>query len=206
MESKSDIELHSFMLLRHGCVVAEGWWHPYTPERVAPAVLAQQVLYVNGAAFAAAEGLLDLDDTVVQHFPEFQADITDPGSRAMRIRDVASMASGHERETRIEAVERDPREPVRGFLLIPPDRQPGTVSRTTSHAPTRSGVSSSATRVCRCRATCGRACSIRWASTRWAGRRSLAASKVTAGCMRGPKMSPNLGSCISSAGSGTARS
>ncbi|RPJ50220.1 MAG: serine hydrolase, partial [Chloroflexi bacterium] len=26
-------ELHSFMLLRHGAVVAEGWWSPYAPER-----------------------------------------------------------------------------------------------------------------------------------------------------------------------------
>ncbi len=25
-------ELHSFMLLRHGQVVAEGWWTPYGPE------------------------------------------------------------------------------------------------------------------------------------------------------------------------------
>lgn len=25
-------EMHSFMLLRHGAVVAEGWWRPYGPE------------------------------------------------------------------------------------------------------------------------------------------------------------------------------
>ena len=24
--------LHSFMLLRHGAVVAQGWWSPYAPE------------------------------------------------------------------------------------------------------------------------------------------------------------------------------
>ncbi|MGI6200786.1 MAG: serine hydrolase, partial [Christensenellales bacterium] len=23
--------LHGFMLLRHGCVAAEGWWAPYRP-------------------------------------------------------------------------------------------------------------------------------------------------------------------------------
>ncbi len=26
-------ELHSFMLLRHGAVVAEGWWSPYAPDK-----------------------------------------------------------------------------------------------------------------------------------------------------------------------------
>jgi uncharacterized lipoprotein YajG len=25
-------EIHSFMLLRHGKVIAEGWWKPYSPE------------------------------------------------------------------------------------------------------------------------------------------------------------------------------
>ena len=25
-------EMHSFMLLRHGQVIAEGWWSPYRPE------------------------------------------------------------------------------------------------------------------------------------------------------------------------------
>ena len=37
------------------------------------------------------------------------------------------MASGHDRDMREEAVDRDPREPVRGFLLVPPDQPPGTV-------------------------------------------------------------------------------
>lgn len=37
------------------------------------------------------------------------------------------MASGHTREMLGEAVTRDRDEPVRGFLLIPPDREPGTV-------------------------------------------------------------------------------
>ncbi len=44
----------------------------------------------------------------------------------MKIRHVASMASGHTREMLDEALARDPAEPVRGFLLIPPDREPGT--------------------------------------------------------------------------------
>jgi len=45
----------------------------------------------------------------------------------MRLRHIASMASGHEEETWGRAVNADPDEPVRGFLLIPPDRSPGTV-------------------------------------------------------------------------------
>ncbi len=29
---QNSMELHSIMLLRHGHVVAEGWWAPYAPE------------------------------------------------------------------------------------------------------------------------------------------------------------------------------
>jgi CubicO group peptidase (beta-lactamase class C family) len=119
--------MHSIMLLRHGHVVAEGWWRPYSADRPHRLYSLSKSFTSTAAGFAAAEGLLDLDDTVVSHFPEFEADITDPGSRSMRIRHVAAMASGHEAETITRTLELDPREPVRGFLLIPPDRPPGTV-------------------------------------------------------------------------------
>ncbi len=115
------------MLVRHGHVVAEGWWRPYSAERPHLLYSLSKSFTSTAAAFAAAEGLLDLDDTVVSHFPEFEADITDAGSRSMRIRHVAAMASGHEQETLTRALALDSHEPVRGFLLIPPDRPPGTV-------------------------------------------------------------------------------
>src|SRR6266702_4297850 len=115
-----DIEMHSLMVVRHGQVVAEGWWAPYSAERPQLLYSLSKSFTSTAAAFAAAEGLLDLDDTVISHFPEFDADITDPGSRAMRIRHIAAMASGHEQETWGAAVAMDAREPVRGFLLIPP--------------------------------------------------------------------------------------
>src|SRR6202012_4809259 len=127
LDERPDIEMHSLMVVRHGQVVAEGWWAPYTADRPQLLYSLSKSFTSTAAAFAQAEGLLDLDDTVLSHFPEFAADITDPRSRSMKIRHVASMASGHTRETLPEALARDPDELVRGFLLIPPDRDPGTV-------------------------------------------------------------------------------
>jgi CubicO group peptidase (beta-lactamase class C family) len=124
---RPDIEMHSLMVVRHGHVVAEGWWAPYSAGQPHLLYSLSKSFTSTAAAFAQAEGLLDLDDTVVSHFAEFAADITDPRSRSVKIRHVASMASGHTREMLTEAVMRDPEEPVRGFLLIPPDREPGTV-------------------------------------------------------------------------------
>ena len=119
--------MHSLMVVRHGHVVAEGWWAPYSAQRPHLLYSLSKSFTATAAAFAQAEGLLELDDTVVSHFGEFAADITDPGSRSIRIRHVAAMASGHTREMLGEAITRDPGEPVRGFLLIPPDQEPGTV-------------------------------------------------------------------------------
>ena len=121
------IEMHSLMLVRRGQVIAEGWWAPYSAERPQLLYSLSKLFTSTAAAFAQAEGLLGLDDTVISHFPEFDAGITDPRSRSMRVRHIASMASGHTRETIGEVEELDPAEPVRGFLLIPPDREPGTV-------------------------------------------------------------------------------
>ena len=127
VEERPDIEMHSLMVVRHGRVVAEGWWAPYSAERPQLLYSLSKSFTSTAAAFAQAEGLLDLDDTVVSHFPEFAADITDPRSRSVKVRHVASMAAGHTREMLAEAIMRDREEPVRGFLLIPPDRDPGTV-------------------------------------------------------------------------------
>jgi CubicO group peptidase (beta-lactamase class C family) len=127
VEGHPGVEMHSLMVVRHGHVVAEGWWAPYSAERPQLLYSLSKIFTSTAAAFAQEEGLFDLDDTVVSHFGEFAADITDPLSRTVKIRHVASMASGHTREMLGEALARDPAEPVRGFLLIPPDREPGTV-------------------------------------------------------------------------------
>src|SRR6202451_3790056 len=127
LDERPDIEMHSLMVIRHGQVVAEGWWAPYSADRPQLLYSLSKSFTSTAAAFAQAEGLLDLDDTVISHFAEFDSDITDPRSRSVKVRHIASMAAGHTQEMLGEALKRDPEEPVRGFLLSPPDRDPGTV-------------------------------------------------------------------------------
>ncbi|MGW0916117.1 serine hydrolase domain-containing protein [Streptomyces sp. NPDC002784] len=127
LESDPEIEPHSLMIMRHGSLVASGWWAPYSAGRPHLLYSLSKSFTSTAAGFAVAEGLLDLDTPVLSYFPEFDADVTDPRSRAMLVRHVASMASGHEAETLDRARALDPDELVRGFLRIPPDRDPGTV-------------------------------------------------------------------------------
>lgn len=127
LESAPDVEPHSLMILRHGRVAAQGWWQPYSAERVHLLYSLSKSFTSSAVGLAVAEGLIDLDHPVLHYFPELDRDITDPRSRSMLVRHVAAMASGHLEETVERAIALDPTDMVRGFLLIPPDRDPGTV-------------------------------------------------------------------------------
>src|SRR5919112_2449803 len=78
LEARPDIEMHSLMVVRHGQVVAEGWWAPYSADRPQLLYSLSKIFTSTAAAFAQAEGLLNLDDALVSHFDEFEADITHP--------------------------------------------------------------------------------------------------------------------------------
>jgi CubicO group peptidase (beta-lactamase class C family) len=121
------VEIHSLMVLRHGHVVAEGWWAPYQPERARLLYSVSKSFTSTALGLALEEGLLRLDDPVLAHFPELAEEITDPASRSITVRDLASMSAGHDHDMWLDARTRDPQEPVRGFLLSPPERPPGSV-------------------------------------------------------------------------------
>ena len=127
LETTADVEPHSLMILRHGRVLAEGWWAPYAPDRVHLLYSLSKSFTSTAVGFAVAEGLLGLDDTIISHFPELDAEITDERSRRIRVRHLLAMASGHRDETVERAYALDPVDLVRGFLLLPPDEEPGTL-------------------------------------------------------------------------------
>ncbi|MFJ3670974.1 serine hydrolase domain-containing protein [Streptomyces sp. NPDC090106] len=127
LDGAPDIEPHSLMILRHGKLVASGWWAPYAADRPHLLYSLSKSFTSTALALAVGEGLVRLDDPVLSHFPEFEADITDPRSRSMLVRHTASMASGHTEETVDRALALDRQELVRGFLLVPPEQEPGSV-------------------------------------------------------------------------------
>jgi len=122
-----DVELHSLMVVQHGRVVAEGWWHPYAPQTPQLLYSLSKSFTSTALGYAVSEGLVDLDATVLSYFPEFAGVVTDERSRAIRVRHVAAMASGHDDETVDRALRAGDGDLVLGLLLVPPEREPGTV-------------------------------------------------------------------------------
>ena len=127
LEAHPLVDPHSLVLVRHGHVVAQGWWAPFTAEQ--PHLLYSLSKSFTSAALglAVSEGLLSLDDRLVDVLPELASAAAGERARALRLRDLASMSSGHLAETWDLAVAADHDEPLRGFLGIEPEREPGTV-------------------------------------------------------------------------------
>ncbi|MGH7912466.1 MAG: serine hydrolase domain-containing protein [Candidatus Dormibacteraceae bacterium] len=122
---RAGIDLHSLMVVRHGAVVAEGWWAPYSADRVHLLYSLSKSFTSSAIGIAEAEGLLSIDDLVLDHFPDEAPANPSPHLRAMRVRDLLAMASGH-REDTVERVMAGAPDLVRAFLALPPEHAPGT--------------------------------------------------------------------------------
>ncbi len=113
--------LHSFMIVRHGKVIAEGWWKPEAADK--PHVLASLSKSFNSTAvgLAIADGKLSLDDPVLKFFPaDAPAEVSD-NLKAMKVRDLLTMTCGHDTEPK--AVNGPS---VKQFLAHPVPHAPGT--------------------------------------------------------------------------------
>ncbi len=126
IEADPNIEPHGLIIQRHGHRIAEGYWAPHTPDRSRLVYSLSKTFTGTALAMQLGEGRLALDDLVCEHLPElFEG--ADERTRRMRIRHIASMSSGHDREMIMEAITADPSDPVRGFFTVAPDEEPGTL-------------------------------------------------------------------------------
>ncbi|WP_437665265.1 serine hydrolase domain-containing protein [Sorangium sp. So ce1182] len=120
------VECHSLMVVRHGHVVAEGWWAPYSAER--PHLLYSLTKSFTSVAvgLAIADGLLSLDDRVVDVLPDHvPADISEQGRR-LTVHHLLSMTAGHRTDSLAEAWQLEPGDLVKGFLRVPFTEAEGT--------------------------------------------------------------------------------
>lgn len=119
-------EMHSFMLLRHGCVVAEGWWSPYGREYPHMLFSLSKSFTSTAVGLAVAEGRFSLDDSVLSFFSDDAPANADPLLTTMRVRHLLSMSTGHAVDTWGYMLERPDGNWIKGFLEVPVQHTPGT--------------------------------------------------------------------------------
>ncbi len=114
--------LHSFMLVRHSHVIAEGWWKPEAPEK--PHVLhsLSKSFTSSAVGMAIAEGKLSLDDPVLKFFPDDAPAEPSENLKAMNVRDLLTMSGGHDTEPKPAGGGPT----VKQFLAHPVVHRPGT--------------------------------------------------------------------------------
>jgi len=114
--------LHSVMLLRHGHVVAEGWWSPYHAQAPHSLFSLSKSFTSTAVGLAIAEGKLSLDDEVLKFFPEDAPAEPSNNLKAMRVSDLLRMSTGQQTEP-----PRTPDQPwTKTFLAHPVPFKPGT--------------------------------------------------------------------------------
>ena len=90
--------LHSFMLVRHGHVVAAGWWGPYDAQTPHVLYSLSKSFTSTAVGLAIAEGKLSLDDPVLKFFPDDAPANPSANLKSMRVRDLLRMQAGHQAE------------------------------------------------------------------------------------------------------------
>ncbi|WP_371079061.1 serine hydrolase, partial [Salmonella enterica] len=95
---REKLELHSLMILRHGQVVAEGWWDPYGPNLVHTMYSMSKSFTSTAVGFAVAEKRLSVEDKVISFFPDKLPKKVSENLAAMRVKDLLTMSTGNEKE------------------------------------------------------------------------------------------------------------
>ncbi len=125
--AERDIDsLHSFMLLRHGAIVAQGWWSPYAPEHPHMLFSLSKSFTSTAVGLAVADGLLSVDDAVLAFFPEDAPKRVSRHLTAMRVRHLLAMSTGHAQDTMEYLFRRRDGNWAKAFLARPVKYKPGT--------------------------------------------------------------------------------
>ena len=114
--------MNSFLLIRHGHIVAEGYWTPYDAQTRHALYSLTKSFTSTAVGLAVAEGKLRVDDLVLKYFPDEAPATPSTNLKAMRISDLLSMSTGHH----AEAPNRPGEHWVKNFLAQPVDHKPGT--------------------------------------------------------------------------------
>jgi CubicO group peptidase (beta-lactamase class C family) len=118
--------VHSVMLLRHGKVVAEGFWTPYAAQDLHVMYSVTKSFTSTAIGFASQEGLLDVNDSVLSFFPEHAPANPAEKMKEMRVRDLLRMSTGHAKDPTpaVKAVKGGAW--IEAFLASEVEHKPGT--------------------------------------------------------------------------------
>lgn len=113
-------EMHGLMIMRQGKVCAEGWWSPYAPGLRHGLQSLTKTYAATAVGIAYTEGLLKLEDRIIDIFPDEAPQDPSENLRKLTVRDVLCMGCG------MDTMPRPTKDWIRDFLATPVNHVPGT--------------------------------------------------------------------------------
>jgi CubicO group peptidase (beta-lactamase class C family) len=114
------------MLLRHGHVIAEGWWHPYAPDQRHLLFSLSKSFTSTAVGFAVEEGLLSVDDSVVSLLPDDAPAEVSANLAAMKVRHLLTMTTGQSSDSLSNLGQSESSHWARTVLAHPIEFEPGS--------------------------------------------------------------------------------
>ena len=118
----TSMEMHSIMVLQHGKVLAEKQFAPDTAH-VMHSV--SKTFTSTAVGFAISEGLLSLEDKIVDLFPDSVPDTVSERLAQISVRNLLTMNSGHGKDP-TNAIRSQDIDWIKAFMEWPIDYDPGT--------------------------------------------------------------------------------
>ncbi len=118
--------IHSFVFLRHGKLIAEGYWKPYAQNETHMLYSHSKSFTSTAIGFLVEEGKLDLDEKVADIFPDKLPAKPSKNLLEMRVRDLLTMGTGSVKDSIFPVVTSKDGDWVRAFLAHPVEKSPGT--------------------------------------------------------------------------------
>jgi len=122
--AKTDHEFHSIMIVRHGKVIAEGWWNPYRADLKHTLYSVSKSFTATAVGFAVAEKKLSVEDKVISFFPEDVPAEISPNLAALRVKHLLSMSVGQATDPTGDVNRKD--NWAKAFFSVPITYEPGT--------------------------------------------------------------------------------
>ena len=122
---KKKHEFHSIMFLRHGKVIAEGWWSPYSRDLKHTLYSTSKSFTSTAVGFAVTDSLIKVSDKVISFFPDDLPDTVSPFLADMEVRDLLSMTAGQDPDP-TSRIPLNYDNWVKAFLATPIVNDPGT--------------------------------------------------------------------------------
>ncbi len=124
-ESERPDDMHSIIVMRHGKKITEGYWAPYNKESNHMLFSLSKSFTSTAIGIAKEEGLLSIYDPVISFFPESLPDSISPNLKAMRIKDLLRMSTGHDQDATGRLMGNGSTW-VEAFLSLDVEHKPGT--------------------------------------------------------------------------------